>query len=68
MGRTEFPDLRLIGSEPLVGYGTFSNRAKWGALRSARISTLKKDLTPPTLSEMPDDLMIAPGSHNHPVL
>ena len=44
MGRTEFPDLRLIGSEPLVGYGTFSNRAKWGALRSARISTLEKGL------------------------
>src|SRR5215471_9645585 len=44
MGRTEFPDLQPIGSEPLVGYGTFSNRAKWSALRSARISMLKKGL------------------------
>ena len=34
----------------LVGYGAFSNRAKWRALRSARIRTLKKHLTPPTLS------------------
>src|SRR5258708_22953983 len=30
-----------------------STRAKWRALRSARVSTLKKCLTPPTLSETP---------------
>ena len=30
---------------------TSSTRAKWRALRSARSSTLKKHLTPPTLSE-----------------
>src|SRR6266853_3105968 len=30
-----------------------STRSKWRALRSARASTLKKYLTPPTLSEMP---------------
>ncbi|MGH9514442.1 MAG: hypothetical protein ACRD3P_02055, partial [Terriglobales bacterium] len=36
----------------LVGTGTcFSTRAKWRALPSARISTLTKSLTPPTLSE-----------------
>src|SRR5215469_271543 len=36
----------------LVGTGNcFSTRAKWRALRSARSSTLKKYLTPPTLSE-----------------
>src|ERR1035437_130869 len=29
-----------------------STRAKWRALRSARVSTLKKCLTAPTLSEM----------------
>src|SRR5882762_6525330 len=29
-----------------------STRAKWRALRSARVSTLKKYLTPPTLSEI----------------
>src|SRR5712692_5576757 len=30
-----------------------STRAKWRALRSARVSTLKKCLTAPTLSETP---------------
>src|ERR1700737_3981593 len=33
--------------------GTSSTRAKWRALRSARVTTLKKCLTPPTLSERP---------------
>ena len=32
-----------------------STRAKWRAVRSAGSSTLKKYLTPPTLSEMPPD-------------
>src|ERR1700693_5123407 len=31
--------------------GASSTRAKWRSLRSARSSTLKKHLTPPTLSE-----------------
>src|SRR5260370_42664877 len=35
----------------LVGMAEPSTRAKWRALRSARTSTLKKCLTPPTLSE-----------------
>jgi len=30
-------------------YGTASTRTKWRALRSARVSTLKKCLTSPTL-------------------
>src|ERR1017187_4158974 len=33
--------------------GTSSTRAKWRALRSARSSSLKKYLTPPTLSDWP---------------
>jgi hypothetical protein len=32
-------------------YGTASTRAKWRSLRSARVSTLKKCLTAPALSE-----------------
>ena len=45
------------GTEPdceraLVGYSTSSTRAKWRALRSARVSTLEKNLTAPTLLEM----------------
>jgi len=46
-------DLAWIDYErALVGTGNcFSTRAKWRALRSAQSSTLKKCLTPPTLSE-----------------
>ena len=41
--------LKLLQKE---GTGNcFSTRAKWRALRSAQSSTLKKGLTPPTLSE-----------------
>jgi hypothetical protein len=42
MGRTEFPDLNFDYEPALVGYGTFSIRAKWRALGRARISTLQK--------------------------
>ena len=34
-----------------VGMACVSTRAKWRALRSARVCTLKKYLTPPTLSD-----------------
>jgi hypothetical protein len=37
----------------LVGMAEPSTRAKWRAPRSARVSTLKKCLTAPTLSETP---------------
>src|ERR1700730_10656115 len=50
MGRTEF--LTLTDYErALVGMACVSTRAKWRALRSVRVCTLKKYLTPPTLSE-----------------
>src|SRR6266496_778556 len=51
MGRTEFPDLKRLRAA-LVGLAEPSTRAKWRALRSARVSTLKKYLTGTTLSEM----------------
>jgi len=41
-----------ITSGPWVGMAEPSTRAKWRALRSARVSTLKKCLTGTTLSEM----------------
>jgi hypothetical protein len=44
MGRTEFPDLKLIESEPWLDTALFLIERN-GALRSARISTLKKNLT-----------------------
>jgi len=44
MGRIENPDLNDYGAG-LGGHGTCSTRAKWRALRRARWSTLKKDLT-----------------------
>jgi hypothetical protein len=50
-GSDRASDLKLIASEPLVGMAEPSTRAKWRAFRSARTSTLKKCLTPPTLSE-----------------
>jgi hypothetical protein len=60
MGRTEFPDLKLIESEPWLGNGTYSTRAKWRALRSARVSTLKKDLTSAGIvRETPDENTLA---------
>jgi len=44
MGRTEFPDLQLIESEPRLDPVLFPLRAKWRSCRSARVSTLKKGL------------------------
>jgi len=44
MGRTEFPDLQLIESEPWLDTALFLIERN-GALRSARISMLKKNLT-----------------------
>jgi len=47
----------------LVGYGGDSPRAKWRALRSARSSTPKKNLTWPALSETLIDTEKATGAH-----
>jgi hypothetical protein len=41
-----------IASEPLVGRGKPSTRAKWRSFSSARRSVPEKRLTPPTLLEM----------------
>src|SRR6476469_1584747 len=49
----------------LVGYGSDSTRAKWRALRSARISAPKTRLTEPTLSET---LIDGWTGHNYPLL
>src|SRR5258705_12112062 len=51
MGRTEFLTCNDY-ERALVGMAEPSTRAKWRALRSARLSTLKKYLTGTTLSEM----------------
>jgi hypothetical protein len=49
-GSDRVPD--LSGLQASLGwYGSSSTRTKWRALPSARIRTLQKCLTPPTLSE-----------------
>jgi hypothetical protein len=40
------------GAVEVRAEGDLVGAAKWRALRSARVSMLKKSLTPPTLSEM----------------
>src|SRR5579871_989306 len=45
------PDLKRLRSEPTVGKAEPSTRAKWRSSTSARRSVLRKNLTPPTLSE-----------------
>jgi hypothetical protein len=41
----------VAGSEPWLKTAVVLTRAKWRAPRSARVSTLEKNLTPPTLLE-----------------
>src|SRR5579864_4497944 len=45
------PDLKRLRSELTVGKAEPSTRAKWRSSTSARRSVLRKNLTPPTLSE-----------------
>ena len=45
--------MALVGRAKAEAEAKASTRAKWRALPSARSSTLKKYLTPPTLSETP---------------
>src|SRR5579863_7885665 len=63
MGRTEFRTWNDC-ERALVGYGTSSTRAKWRAPRSARASTLEKNLTPPTLLEMAMFHYLANAKHD----